>query len=160
MPAAHTVAELVSIASERLRRRRRRSRPRLDAELLLAQALGRGADGGSLPTRTRPSGDGARETFEASVARRARGEPVAYIRGFRSSTAWPSRPTLAALIPRPETELLVDAAIAEVAVAAGRRRRGPGAAPPLRIADVGTGTGAIAVALLSPRRAAARWPTT
>ena len=72
--------------------------------------------------------------------------------------AWRSRVDARALIPRPETEALVDAAVAEVMarLAAGRARsaRPRRGGDPIRVADVGTGSGAIAVALAVELRSA------
>ena len=149
MPTASTVAELVTRATDRLTAAGVDS-PRLDAELLLAQALGVERTG-LLVYPDAAVGDGARETFEASIARRERGEPVAYIRGFREFHGLAFVTDARALIPRPETELLVDAALEEVTARLAGTPRAPGA-PALRIADVGTGTGAIGVALLSSLR--------
>ena len=90
-------------------------------------------------------------TYESWVARREAGEPVAYITGLREFYGRAFTVTPDVLIPRPETELLVDAAVAEIAarLTGGPRPRG---APVLRIADVGTGSGAIALALLAALR--------
>ena len=92
-------------------------------------------------------GDGPRATFEALVARREHGEPVAYLRGFREFHGLAITTDERALIPRPETELLVDTALAAISSRLTATPR-PVGSPPLRIADVGTGSGAIAVALL------------
>ena len=105
----------------------------------------------SSPTREAPVGEGAREAFEAAVARRERGEPIAYIRGFREFHGLAFATDGRALIPRPETEHLVDAAVEEVAARLAGTPRASGA-PALRVADVGTGTGAIAVSLLAALR--------
>jgi release factor glutamine methyltransferase len=149
MPAAFTVSELVRLATDRLAAGGAEA-PRLDAELLLAQALGV-ERAGLLAYPEAPVGDGAREVFEASLARRERGEPVAYIRGFREFHGLAFATDARALIPRPETELLVDAAIDEVVARLSSSPRAPGS-PAMRVADVGTGTGAIAVALLAGLR--------
>jgi release factor glutamine methyltransferase len=115
--------------------------PGLEAELLLSQATG-------LP-RTRliawpeehiePE---ARAVFDALLARRLSGEPIAYIRGRQEFWSLELRVTPATLIPRPETELLVETALERLA-----------GSKPLRIADLGTGSGAIAAALASERPA-------
>ncbi len=145
MDATVTVSALVRDAAVRLTTSGSSS-ARLDAELLLGQALGVDRIG-ILAHPDAPVGSGAREVFEALVARRERGEPVAYLRGFREFHGLAFGTDARALIPRPETELLVDAALDELV----RRLTGsprPLGAPALRVADVGTGTGAIAVSLV------------
>ncbi|HKF85473.1 MAG TPA: peptide chain release factor N(5)-glutamine methyltransferase [Candidatus Limnocylindrales bacterium] len=149
MLPAFTVGELLGLATERLTAAGSAS-PRLDAELLLAHALG--VDRTGLLTYPEASvGDGPRESFEAALDRRERGEPVAYIRGFREFHGLAFATDGRALIPRPETEHLVDAAVDDVATRLANAPRAPGA-PAIRIADVGTGTGAIAVSLVSALR--------
>jgi release factor glutamine methyltransferase len=144
-----TASELVQLATARLAASGSES-PRLDAELLLGQVLGIDRTG-VLAHPDAPVGTGLREAFEAAVIRRERGEPVAYIRGFREFHGLAFATDARALIPRPETELLVDDAIeAVVARLTGRPR--PVGAPVLRIADVGTGTGAIAISILVAMR--------
>src|SRR5690606_11526735 len=110
-----------------------------EAALLLAHVLGRGqawlfAHGeAEVPP-------GAARAFAALVERRAGGEPVGYLVGRRR--VWPLDLAVspATLIPRPETELLVEAALARLPVDA-----------PCRVADLGTGSGAIALAIASER---------
>jgi release factor glutamine methyltransferase len=80
------------------------------------------------------------DAFAALLARRASGEPVAYLTGRRGFWRFDLAVTPDTLIPRPETELLVELALA---------RLPPGRA--LRIADLGTGSGAIALALAHER---------
>jgi release factor glutamine methyltransferase len=145
-----SVGELLSGAAARLRDAGSES-PRLDAEVLLADIL--------RTERTRliahpetPIADGVGERFEAAIDRRATGEPVAYIRGIKEFFGLAFATDSRALIPRPETERLVDAGREEIMdrLAAAARRRGldPRAvAPPIRLADIGTGSGAVAVAL-------------
>ncbi len=77
------------------------------------------------------------DAFEAAIARRETGEPVAYIRGFKEWRSLRIRTDARALIPRPETELVVEAAAAEI------RARGAQAV----VWDLATGSGAIALAL-------------
>jgi release factor glutamine methyltransferase len=147
--AAPTVAELVQRASERLTAAGSTS-ARLDAELLMGVALG--VDRTAVIAHgVAPAGTGSAAVFEGYVARRERGEPIAYIRGFREFHGLAIATDPRALIPRPETELLVDAAIAAVVGRLTRAPR-PDGSPPLRVADIGTGTGAIAVALLASLR--------
>jgi release factor glutamine methyltransferase len=144
-----TVAGLVGRAADRLAVAGSAS-ARLDAELLLGFALGVDRVG-VLAHPEAPVPSGAAGAFEGYVARRERGEPVAYIRGFREFHGQAIATDARALIPRPETELLVDEAIAEVTARLVRSPRAAGA-PPLRLADIGTGSGAIAVALIAALR--------
>jgi len=146
---ALTVSELVRLAAARLEAAGSDS-PRLDAELLMGEALGIDRVG-VLAHPDAPVGTGATEVFEALMERRERGEPVAYIRGLREFHGLAFVTDARALIPRPETELLVDAAIAEIARRLTAAPRPPGA-PALRVADIGTGTGAIAVSLVAGLR--------
>jgi release factor glutamine methyltransferase len=139
-----TVQELLRGAIERLRAAGSES-PRLDAELLLGHAIG--ADRTVIAAYPEALvGDGPAERFEADLARREQGEPVAYIRGFKEFYGRAFATDARALIPRPETEALVELALAEVIrrLAAAPR---PTGTPPFRIADVGTGAGTIAVGL-------------
>lgn len=145
MPDGATVSALVRAAVDRLTASGSSS-PRLDAELLLGQALGIDRIG-VLAHPDAPVGTGSREVFEALVERRERGEPVAYIRGFREFHGLAFATDARALIPRPETELLVDAALAELVRRLTVAPRAAGA-PAIRVADIGTGTGAIAVSLV------------
>ena len=119
--------------------------PRLDAELLLGHAVGVGRTV-VLAHPEAPVGADAANRYRSDIERRAAGEPVAYLRGLKEFYGLAFEVDRRALIPRPETERLVELAEAEV-----MRRLGAVARPadglPLRIADVGTGSGAIAVAL-------------
>jgi release factor glutamine methyltransferase len=124
--------------------------PRLDAEVLLAFVLG--------ATRTAvlahpdaPFSDDARERLERCVARREAGEPVAYIRGTKEFHGLALSVDARVLIPRPETELLVDLALARVAERLAVRQR-PAGARAFRIADVGTGSGAVVIAVAADLR--------
>jgi release factor glutamine methyltransferase len=147
--AAPTVAELVRVATERIAASGSGS-ARLDAELLLGQMLGMDR-AGIVAHGDAPVGPDARQAFEAAVERRERGEPVAYIRGFREFHGLAFATDARALIPRPETELLVDAALTEIVARLTTAPRARGA-PALRIVDVGTGTGAIAISLVAALR--------
>lgn len=108
---------------------------RLDVEVLLAHALGKPRSW--LYANPRVMLDTrASEAFDALVGRRRKGEPVAYLTGIREFWSLPLKVTPAVLIPRPETELLVELAL----------RALPGKSS-CRVADLGTGSGAIALAL-------------
>ena len=133
---------LVEAGTERLRAAGSDT-PRLDAELLLAHAIG--VDRTAVIAHGEaPVGADATATYESLIARRETGEPVAYLRGIKEFHGIALTVDARALIPRPETELLVDTAIATVmtALTSGVDRSGV-----LRVADVGTGSGAIGVAL-------------
>jgi release factor glutamine methyltransferase len=145
-----TIGESLAEATARLRDAGSET-ARLDAELLLGWAVG--ADRTSIVAHPEaPVGVDARARFDAAVERRATGEPVAYIRGIKEFHGLAFVADARALIPRPETEALVDAAVEEVmrrlAARPGEAGSGPGAGgDPIRVGDVGTGSGAIAVAL-------------
>ncbi|MBF6604696.1 MAG: peptide chain release factor N(5)-glutamine methyltransferase [Chloroflexi bacterium] len=139
-----TVAELLRTGVDRLREAGSES-PRIDAELLLARALGVERTA-VLAHPEAPVADGQRASFAADLERRAGGEPVAYIRGFKEFFGLALSSDARALIPRPETELLVELAEHETMRRLVASPRPPGT-PPLRIADVGTGSGTVAVAL-------------
>ena len=107
---------------------------RLDAELLLANALGVDRLGLLTEEFEKTVDDQARATFRDFVKRRGLREPVAYLTGEKEFYSLPFKVTPAVLTPRPETEHLVDEAIA--------------AAPKdARVLDLCTGSGNIAVAL-------------
>jgi release factor glutamine methyltransferase len=125
--------------------------PRLDAEVLLAEALG--CQRIELYTRFEdvPS-DEQRTAFRELVRRRAEGAPVAYLVGRREFYSLSFRVTPDVLIPRPETELLV-VAVLDLVKGSGVRGQGSGgsssqsAIPHLAIADIGTGSGVVAICL-------------
>jgi release factor glutamine methyltransferase len=130
---------LVATATERLRRSGSPS-PRLDAELLVANAFGR--DRAWLTAHPEASLDaGAASTLAGWLDRRAGGEPIAYIRGFKEWLSLRVITDRRALIPRPETELLAEAAIEEIA---GRLVRDT---LPIAAWEVATGSGAVTLAL-------------
>jgi release factor glutamine methyltransferase len=119
--------------------------PRLDAELLLGHAVGAGRTA-VVAHPEAPVGADAARRYRSDLDRRAAGEPVAYLRGIKEFYGLAFEADARALIPRPETETLVELARDEVMrrlVSAAR----PAGTQDLRIVDVGTGSGAIAVAL-------------
>ena len=141
-----TIGELLTAGTARLRLASSES-PRLDAELLLGWAVG--AERTAVIAHPEASvGPDGTASFEAALARREAGEPVAYIRGVKEFHGLAFAVDPRALIPRPETEILVSEAEREVAWRLTSAPR-PAGTPPLRVVDVGTGAGAIAVALAS-----------
>lgn len=135
--AAGTVGGALASATARLRTANIPS-PRLDAELLLGHLL--------QLSRTRLAID-ANEPIdpktalelESLVERRLAGEPVAYLIGHREFMGHDFRVGQGVLVPRPETEMLVELAVEMI------ERRWP--VGPVRVLDVGTGSGAIALSL-------------
>jgi release factor glutamine methyltransferase len=131
---------LVGTAVDALRRSGSES-ARLDAELLVGHAFGR--DRSWLLAHPEAILDSvAVAQLEQWLARRAAGEPIAYIRGFKEWLSLRVRTDARALIPRPETELLAEMAIAEVEARLADQPDRPTVAW-----DVGTGSGAVALAL-------------
>ncbi|HXS21409.1 MAG TPA: peptide chain release factor N(5)-glutamine methyltransferase [Steroidobacteraceae bacterium] len=137
-----TVAALLAVGVERLRRtlsaRDPGATPALDAELLLAHALGAARARLRSHPEELPAADAAAR-FLTLIERRAAGEPVAYILGRKDFWTLELAVSPAVLVPRPETELLVERALALQPAAEAR------------VADLGTGSGAIALALASAR---------
>ena len=140
-----TTGELLHDGAERLRTAGSES-PRLDAELLLGYAVGVGRTA-IVAHHDAPVGADAAASYEVSIERRAAGEPVAYIRGIKEFYGLAFVVDARALIPRPETEALVEAAEKEVMRRLTTQPR-PAGSPPIRVADIGTGSGAIAIALI------------
>lgn len=107
---------------------------RLDAEVLMAVAAGL-TRAEALSARANPSSETLKR-FDAMVARRERREPVAYIVGRKEFYSLDFEVGPAVLIPRPETEMIVSAALETI-----------GGIPAPRVVDIGTGSGAIAIAI-------------
>ncbi len=134
---AATVREAIDLAARRLAAAGVEE-PRRDARLLLADALAIG-QGTLLTADDRPVDAGAAARFAAHVARRAAREPVSRILGVREFWSLPFRLTKATLDPRPDSETLVEAALATLSDRAA----------PLRLLDLGTGSGCLLLALLA-----------
>lgn len=119
--------------------------PRLDAELLLGHVLG--VDRATLLAAPEAQvGEARAGVFAQLIDRRSQGEPVSYIRGIKEFYGLALSVDRRALIPRPETELLVDLALRQIASVLTTAPRAVDA-PPLLAWDVGTGSGAVAVAI-------------
>ncbi len=138
-----TVLEVLNLSIDYLEKRGAGS-PRIDAQYLLAELLGMSRTELYMNAR-RPMVEDEIQAYRELIRRRGTGEPVAYILGEREfwSLAFNVSPDV--LVPRPETEHLVEAVINEV-------KRAELEAP--RIVDVGTGSGCIAVSLATELPAA------
>jgi release factor glutamine methyltransferase len=121
--------------------------PRLDARALAEQASGR-PRAWLIAHGDEPASPGAADAFRALAARRRGGEPLAYLLGWREFRGHRFAVSPAVLVPRPETEGLVEAALARL------RPAGPAGVGP-RVLDLGTGSGAIAVSIVLERPDAA-----
>lgn len=148
MPAVNssqTVSDALHTATAMLSRVT--SSARLDAELLLEYVTGLPrVSFRSAPERELPTAAGW--SFQQLVMRRMKGEPVAYIRGQQEFWSLLLEVTPAVLIPRPETELLVELTLAHL------RNDASTTAPTterITVADLGTGSGAVALAIASER---------
>ena len=140
MTTAETISQALKQATEQLSGLPR-SNPRLEAEILLAHVLDK--------PRTHlfawpdnPLDRDSQVRFESLVARRLSGEPSAYLTGCREFWSLDLKVTHETLIPRPETELLVERALQLIPVKSA-----------VQIADLGTGSGAISAAIASERPA-------
>jgi release factor glutamine methyltransferase len=130
-----TVLEVLKLASDHFHKRGSDS-ARLDAEVLLAHSLGlRRLD--LYLKFDHPLTEPEVARYRELVAKRAKGEPVAYLVGHKEFMGLDFMVTPAVLIPNPDTEVLVQRAV-ELAREAAR---------PFRVADVGTGSGCIAIAI-------------
>jgi release factor glutamine methyltransferase len=130
-----TIVEVLKLSADYLQKHGSDS-PRLDAEVLLAHALGlRRLD--LYLKFDRPLSETELAAYRGLVGRRAKGEPVAYLVGHKEFMGLDFEVTPDVLVPNPDTEVLVQRA---VAIARESDR-------PLRVADVGTGSGCIAIAV-------------
>ena len=135
-PKTWTVAELLGWTEGHLKRLGFAT-PRLDAEVLLAHALGaKRLDLYTGWSKVVESAERAR--FRESVQRRSRHEPVAYITGSKEFYSLAFEVTTAVLVPRPETEHLIDLLVARI-------KPGDPESAPLQILDLGTGSGCLAI---------------
>jgi release factor glutamine methyltransferase len=130
-----TVLKVITWTTEHFQKKGK-DNPRLDAEVLLAHLLGIDRMGLYLNYDT-PLKEGERAIYREMIQRRTAGEPVAYIIGHKEFWSMKFAVSPECLIPRPETEHLV-----EEAVRIGKEQQ-----PPLRILEIGHGCGAVAIAL-------------
>ncbi len=117
--------------------------PRREARLLLAEALGVGPET-LIGAPERLVENGERRDFDALLGRRAAREPAAYILGSREFWSLPFSVSRDTLIPRPDSETLIEAALDTIGEAAA----------PRRLLDLGTGSGCLLLAALSELRGA------
>ncbi|MDX9741374.1 MAG: peptide chain release factor N(5)-glutamine methyltransferase [Gammaproteobacteria bacterium] len=134
-----SIGAVLRAASDRLRTVTPTAR--LDAEVLLAHAAGQSRSW-VLARGRDPLSEAVAQRFDELLARRIEGQPIAYLTGTREFWSREFHVTPAVLIPRPETEHLVEAVL--------ERLDGDS---PCRIADLGTGSGIIAVTLALERPA-------
>jgi release factor glutamine methyltransferase len=130
-----SIQNLLAAAADRLARAGADS-PKLCARILLATAMGVAREELIVAEREPTTEESAR--FEAMVARRAAREPLAYVTGTREFWSLDFQVGPGVLVPRPETETLIEAALKTL----------PDRNAPLRIADFGSGSGALLIAAL------------
>jgi release factor glutamine methyltransferase len=148
MSETWTVLKLLTWTTDFLKQRGS-DNPRLDAEVLLAAA--KGCQRIMLYAAfDEVVSEDARTKFRELVKGRSEGTPVAYLVGRREFYSLAFKVTPEVLIPRPETEFVVVAALDHLKGVGGQEPKAPHSAlrtPQFRVADVGTGSGAIAVAI-------------
>ncbi len=137
MRPMNTVAETLSLGARSLAQHS--ESPRLDAEVLLGSVLGVGR--AALIVRgAQPVAAGALQLYQSLLVRRVAGAPVAYLTGTREFWSLPLKVTPAVLVPRPETETLVELALQRLPPDQQRS-----------VLDLGTGSGAVALAIATDR---------
>jgi release factor glutamine methyltransferase len=142
-----TIVEVLKLSADYLQKHASDS-ARLDAELLLAHALGlRRLD--LYLKFDRSLTEPELSAYRGLIARRGKGEPVAYLVGHKEFMGLDFEVTPEVLVPNPDTEVLV-----QRAVAIAREAHGP-----CRVADVGTGSGCIAIAVAHYASNAEVWAT-
>jgi len=120
--------------------------PELDAELLLAKAVGQ-SRAWLLAYQDEVINDEDSANFQSLLQRRANGEPIAYIFGEREFWSLPFTVNDAVLIPRPDTEILVEAVLEHCSIRLAPSEVTEQTIGTLQLLDLGTGSGAIAIAL-------------
>ena len=139
-----SIAETLAIAARTLDGHS--DSPRLDAELLLGKVL-RLTRSGLVARGHEPVARDCEQAYASLIERRLGGAPVAYLTGLREFWSLPLLVTPAVLVPRPETELLVELALSRLP----KHGAGTAADPACSVLDLGTGSGAIALAIASER---------
>ncbi len=131
------IRQLIESASQQLKEIS--DSPRLDAEILLAHSLGKNRSW--LMTWPETTPDKAQlQQFQQLLQQRLQGQPIAHLTGEREFWSLPLQVTADTLIPRPDTELMVEQILAHYP-----------AEPAIQLLDLGTGSGAIALALAHER---------
>jgi len=132
-----TILELLNWSTHCLRDHQVEN-PRLNAELLLARSLNLSREGLYAHLQD-PSGEEEKEKFERLILKRLSGEPLQYILGYQEFWSIPFKVDPRVLIPRPETELLVEQSLSILTAACHKRTP--------YVLEIGTGSGAIAICL-------------
>src|SRR5882724_4066399 len=141
---ASTVAEILRSGARSLEGHS--DSPRLDAELLLGKTL-RLSRSGLIAHGNEPVASECEKAYAGLIGQRQRGVPIAYLTGIQEFWSLTLRVTPAVLVPRPETELVVELALQVLP----KQRPRSSAERACSILDLGTGSGAIALAIASER---------